>query len=63
MTVKRSGGRSTCAKTGKRRYGSYFEARQAAASIRSDVGEEHGKPYECTHCRGWHLGRTGPPTR
>jgi hypothetical protein len=60
MGQKRSGGRIICAKTGKRRYDSYFEAKHSAASIRHEVREEHGTPYRCEHCGGWHLGRSGP---
>jgi hypothetical protein len=57
MRPKRPGGRFICAETGKRRYDSYFEAKQAAASIHRESGEDHGKPYACGHCNGWHLGR------
>ncbi|MGH2731163.1 MAG: hypothetical protein ACRDJI_11235 [Actinomycetota bacterium] len=57
-SLRRAGGRSICAKTGKKRYSSYFEAKQADASIRRDVGEDHGSPYACERCGGWHLGRS-----
>lgn len=56
MGVRRAGGRSICARTGKKRYDSYFEARQARDAIKHQTGEEHGKPYSCSSCDGWHLG-------
>lgn len=42
-----------CQHTGKRRYESRKEARRAAAMNSSVRGLS---PYECTICKGWHLG-------
>lgn len=52
--------RSVCTKTGKKRYPSYWQARAAANDIRHQSGEQHGTPYQCDHCRGWHLGKSSP---
>lgn len=51
-------GRTTCAPTGKKRYRGYWEARAAAGEIRHQTGDDHGKPYRCDECGGWHLGRS-----
>ena len=48
-----------CAATGKRRYVSYWAARQASLEIRRE-GQDHGRPYSCDECAGWHLGRSSP---
>ena len=50
--------RTLCPTTGKQRYDSYWTARAAAQDIRTSVGEDHGRPYKCTDCGGWHLGRS-----
>lgn len=51
-------GRSVCSATGgKRRYASYWEARAAARQIRDETSSDHGRPYRCDRCDGWHLGR------
>lgn len=52
--------RSVCAATGKRRYASYFEAKAAAREIRDTMYEDHGNPYRCDECGGFHLGRSQP---
>ncbi len=51
-------GRSVCAKTGKVKHASYFAARNAAREVRDQTGQEHGRPYRCGDCGGWHLGRS-----
>lgn len=53
-------GRTVCTATGKRRYGSYFEAKAASREIRATMYEDHGAPYRCGSCKGWHLGRSQP---
>ncbi|HEX2241269.1 MAG TPA: hypothetical protein VHJ82_09040 [Actinomycetota bacterium] len=53
----RGQGRSICAETGKRRYADWFEARDAAELIKHEMAEDHGRPYHCEHCGGFHLGR------
>jgi hypothetical protein len=50
--------RTLCVKTGKHRYDSYWEARAAAQDIRNSLDEDHGRPYRCADCGGWHLGRS-----
>jgi hypothetical protein len=47
-----------CTATGKRRYPSYSDARRAATEIRNEMDQDHGRPYRCDECGGWHLGRT-----
>lgn len=54
----RPNARSICASTGKRRYATYFEAKAAAREIRDTMSEDHGDPYRCDECAGWHLGRS-----
>ena len=49
--------RSRCPDTGKQRYTTYFEARDAAAEIRRSTGEDHGAPYRCDLCGDFHLGK------
>ena len=48
--------RTVCGPTGKRRYISYWEARQASLQIRRETDQDHGTPYRCEECGGWHLG-------
>ena len=50
--------RTTCTTTGKRAYRSYWEARSAATDIRHQMGQDHGRPYRCHQCHGWHLGKS-----
>jgi hypothetical protein len=50
--------RSLCVRTGKRKYDSYWEARAAAQDIKNSLDEDHGRPYRCAECGGWHLGRS-----
>ncbi|MFN2524789.1 MAG: hypothetical protein ABR505_00770 [Actinomycetota bacterium] len=58
MPIEHRGqGRSVCSATGKRRYGNWFEARDAAELIKREASEDHGRPYRCEHCGGFHLGR------
>ena len=52
--------RSRCAATGKQRYLTYFEARDAAVEIERTTGENHGRPYRCDKCGDFHLGKSGP---
>jgi hypothetical protein len=50
--------RTLCTKTGKQRYDSYWDARAAAQNIKDTLAEDHGRPYRCDGCGGWHLGRS-----
>ena len=52
--------RSTCGKTGKQIYDSYFHAKAAARTIKDATAEDHGYPYRCDACGRWHLGRPQP---
>jgi hypothetical protein len=61
MGVNRANKRTLCSATGKMRYESYFEAKFAAAAIREETHEDHGTPYSCSDCGGWHLGRASMP--
>jgi hypothetical protein len=54
------GSRKMCPGTGKRRYDSYFAAKAASREIRDTMYEDHGNPYRCDDCDGWHLGRSQP---
>lgn len=49
-------GRTICSITGKHRYPDYFAARDAAETIARTTGEDHGRPYRCDACKGFHLG-------
>ena len=49
--------KSLCPATGKVRYRTYFDARAAASDIRYNFKEDHGHPYRCSECDGFHLGR------
>ena len=49
---------SYCGKTGKQRYGTYFEAKANASAIKDQTAEDHGTPYRCDACGDWHLGRS-----
>lgn len=51
-------GRITCAETGKKRYPGYWEARAAVNEIKHQLGQDHGRPYRCASCAGWHLGKS-----
>ena len=50
--------RTVCTSTGKKVYASYWEARHAAQDIRHQMNQDHGRPYRCTGCGGWHLGKS-----
>ncbi len=50
--------RTTCVVTGKKAYRSYWEARAASNDIRHQSGQDHGRPYRCVECTGWHLGKS-----
>lgn len=54
------GGRTLCRATGKRRYDPYLAAKAASREIRDTMYEDHGNPYRCGECNGWHLGRSQP---
>lgn len=50
--------RTTCVVTGKKAYRSYWEARSASYDIRHQTSQDHGRPYRCHDCHGWHLGKS-----
>lgn len=45
---------------GKRGYLSRVDAKRAQKFFRKRNGVKHCRPYRCTRCGFWHLGRVGP---